>query len=158
MFFSFARYEIGEDIVLCPRPPIASGIDAADIAKRLMDYGFHAPTVAFPVVGTLMIEPTESEPKEELDRFCAAMIAIRKEIQKIIDGEYTKEDNPIIQAPHTANEVCANDWKHTYSRETAAFPIGYLHDWKFWPSVGKIDNTHGDRNLICTCPPIESYA
>ena len=86
------------------------------------------------------------------------MIAIRKEIQQIIDGEYTKEDNPIIQAPHTANEVCANDWKHTYSRETAAFPIGYLHDWKFWPSVGKIDNTHGDRNLICTCPPIESYA
>ena len=150
---------VAHEFIIDIRPTKSeSGIDAADIAKRLMDYGFHAPTVAFPVVGTLMIEPTESEPKEELDRFCAAMIAIRKEIQQIIDGEYTKEDNPIIQAPHTANEVCANDWKHTYSRETAAFPIGYLHDWKFWPSVGKIDNTHGDRNLICTCPPIESYA
>ena len=150
---------VAHEFIIDIRPTKSeSGIDAADIAKRLMDYGFHAPTVAFPVVGTLMIEPTESEPKEELDRFCAAMIAIRKEIQKIIDGEYTKEDNPIIQAPHTANEVCANEWKHTYSRETAAFPIGYLHDWKFWPSVGKIDNTHGDRNLICTCPPIESYA
>jgi glycine dehydrogenase len=150
---------VAHEFIIDIRPTkIESGIDAADIAKRLMDYGFHAPTVAFPVVGTLMIEPTESEPKEELDRFCAAMIAIRREIQQIIDGEYTKEDNPIIQAPHTSNEVCANEWKHTYSRETAAFPIAYLHDWKFWPSVGKIDNTHGDRNLICTCPPIESYA
>ena len=150
---------VAHEFIIDIRPTKAtSGIDAADIAKRLMDYGFHAPTVAFPVVGTLMIEPTESEPKEELDRFCAAMIAIRNEIQQIIDGQFTKEDNPIIQAPHTAKEVCGSEWNHAYTREIAAYPLGYLNEWKFWPSVGKIDNTHGDRNLICTCPPIESYA
>ncbi|MEZ5004641.1 MAG: aminomethyl-transferring glycine dehydrogenase [Chitinophagales bacterium] len=133
-------------------------IEVADVAKRLMDYGFHAPTVSFPVAGTLMIEPTESEPLEELDRFVDAMIAIRKEIEAIADGQYSKEDNPIINAPHTAAIVSGDQWDHCYSRQVAAFPTHYQYETKFWPYVGKIDNGHGDRNLICTCPPLEEYA
>jgi glycine dehydrogenase len=135
-----------------------TGIDAVEIAKRLMDYGYHAPTVAFPVPGTLMIEPTESESKEELDKFCEALIAIRKEMDDIKDGITTLEDNPIMNAPHTANEVIADNWNHNYSREKAAFPLEYVKQAKFWPSVAKIDNTYGDRNLVCTCLPIEAYA
>jgi glycine dehydrogenase len=134
-----------------------SGIDAVDVAKRLMDYNFHAPTVAFPVPGTLMIEPTESENKDELDRFCDAMISIRQEIQDIIDGKTTTTDNPIINAPHTMQDVVNTNWQHQYSREQAAFPLAYIKEHKFWASVAKIDNTHGDRNLICTCPPLEDY-
>jgi glycine dehydrogenase len=134
-----------------------SGIDAVDVAKRLMDYNFHAPTVAFPVPGTLMIEPTESENKDELDRFCDAMISIRQEIQDIIDGKTTTTDNPIINAPHTMQDVVNTNWQHQYSREEAAFPLAYIKEHKFWASVAKIDNTHGDRNLICTCPPLEDY-
>ena len=135
-----------------------TGIDAVDVAKRLMDYGYHAPTVAFPVPGTLMIEPTESESKEELDKFCDALLSIRSEMQAILDGKYTQQDNPIINAPHTVNEVISSEWNHAYSREDAAFPIEYTKQAKFWPSVAKIDNTYGDRNLVCTCLPIEAYA
>jgi glycine dehydrogenase len=134
-----------------------SGIDETDVAKRLMDYGFHAPTVSFPVAGTLMVEPTESEPLGELDRFCDAMIAIRGEIQAVIDGKVDPKDNVLKNAPHTAAAVAADDWAHAYSREQAAFPLPFLRTHKFWPSVGRIDNPYGDRNLFCSCPPIEDF-
>lgn len=133
------------------------GIEVVDIAKRLMDYGFHAPTVSFPVAGTLMIEPTESEPKHELDRFCDALIAIRHEITAVQNGELDKIDNPLKNAPHTASVVTANEWEHNYSRQQAAFPLPYVAAYKFWPSVGRVNDSHGDRSLICACPPIESY-
>ena len=137
----------------------ASGgaIDETDVAKRLMDYGFHAPTVSFPVAGTLMVEPTESEPKEELDRFCDAMIAIRGEIQDVIDGTSDPKDNVLKHAPHTAAAVCADDWSHAYSREQAAYPLPFVRERKFWPAVGRIDNPYGDRNLMCACPPVAAY-
>jgi glycine dehydrogenase len=131
----------------------ATGIDETDVAKRLMDYGFHAPTVSFPVAGTLMVEPTESEPREELDRFCDAMIAIRGEIQAA-----DPKDNLLKNAPHTAAAVSADEWKHGYSREQAAFPLPFVRARKFWPSVGRIDNPYGDRNLMCACPPVEAFA
>ncbi len=134
-----------------------AGVDAVEIAKRLMDYGYHAPTVAFPVPGTLMIEPTESESKEELDKFCEALISIKGEIEDILNGVTTIQDNPILNAPHIVSEVIANEWNHCYTREKAAFPLEYIKQSKFWPSVAKIDNTYGDRNLICTCLPIEAY-
>jgi glycine dehydrogenase len=133
-------------------------IDELDVAKRLMDYGFHAPTVSFPVPGTLMVEPTESEPKEELDRFCAALIAIHREIQDVIDGKADAKDNVLKNAPHTAAAVMADTWTHPYTREQAAFPLPFVRANKFWPSVGRIDNPYGDRNLVCSCPPIEAYA
>ena len=136
----------------------ASGIEEGDVAKRLMDYGFHAPTVSFPVPGTLMVEPTESEPKGELDRFCDAMIQIRREIQAIIDGTADRRDNVLKNAPHTASAVAADEWTHPYSREEAAFPLPFVRAHKHWPAVGRIDNPYGDRNLICACPPIEEYA
>jgi glycine dehydrogenase len=136
----------------------ASGIDETDVAKRLMDFGFHAPTVSFPVAGTLMVEPTESEPKGELDRFCDAMIEIRREIQAVVDGKADPKDNVLKNAPHTAAAVSSDTWTHPYSREEAAFPLPYLRTHKFWPSVGRIDNPYGDRNLMCTCPPIEAFA
>jgi glycine cleavage system P protein (glycine dehydrogenase) len=136
----------------------ASGIEEGDVAKRLMDYGFHAPTVSFPVPGTLMVEPTESESKDELDRFCEAMIAIRREIQDVIDGKADRQDNVLKNAPHTAQAVAANHWTHAYSRELAAFPLPFVRAHKYWPSVGRIDNPYGDRNLICSCPPIEAFA
>jgi glycine dehydrogenase len=136
----------------------ASGIDELDVAKRLMDYGFHAPTVSFPVAGTLMIEPTESEPKEELDRFCDALIAIRAEIQAVIDAKADPRDNVLKNAPHTAAVVAADTWPHPYSREQAAFPLPFVRAHKSWPSVGRIDNPYGDRNLMCTCPPTEAFA
>jgi glycine dehydrogenase len=134
------------------------GIDETDVAKRLMDFGFHAPTVSFPVPGTLMIEPTESEPKEELDRFCDALIAIRQEIQGIVDGAADPLDNVLKNAPHTAHVVAADEWLHPYSREQAAFPLPFVRARKFWPSVGRIDSAYGDRNLMCACPPISAYA
>ena len=133
------------------------GIEVVDIAKRLMDYGFHAPTVSFPVAGTLMVEPTESEPKHELDRFCDALIAIRGEISEVEAGSLDKVDNPLKNAPHTAAVVTGNDWDHGYSRQTAAFPLPYVAAYKFWPSVGRVNDSHGDRSLICACPPLESY-
>ena len=132
-------------------------IEAEDVAKRLMDYGFHAPTVAFPVHDSIMVEPTESEDKAELDRFCDALIAIRKEIQQVMDGHLSEQDNPLKMAPHTALEVCADVWTHAYSREQAAYPLDFLRQHKFWPAVARIDNTYGDRNVICTCPPMEAY-
>jgi glycine dehydrogenase len=134
----------------------ASGIDELDVAKRLMDYGFHAPTVSFPVAGTIMVEPTESEAKDELDRFCQAMIAIRGEIQAVIDGKADPKDNVLKNAPHTAGAI-AGDWAHPYSREQAAFPLPFVRANKHWPSVGRIDNPFGDRNLMCSCPPIAEY-
>ena len=136
----------------------SAGIKADDIAKRLMDYGFHAPTMSWPVPGTLMIEPTESEPKAELDRFCDAMIAIRAEIKAIEDGKADKADNVLKNAPHTAHVVTGDDWKHPYTREQAAWPLPYLRRHKFWPSVGRIDNAYGDRNLVCACPPMSAYS
>ncbi len=134
-----------------------SGIEVEDVAKRLMDYGFHAPTVSFPVPGTMMIEPTESESKAELDRFCDAMIAIRAEIRLVEDGKSPKDDNPLVNAPHTAAVLAAAEWKHSYSRETAVFPTEWVRAQKFWPSVARVDGAYGDRNLVCTCAPIESY-
>jgi len=134
-----------------------AGIEVDDIAKRLMDYGFHAPTVSFPVHDTMMIEPTESEPKAELDRFIDAMIAIRKEMQDIENGNLDKIDNPLKNAPHTSLAVTSDSWNHKYSREQAAFPVPSLKKNKFWPAVSRINNTYGDRNIFCTCPPIEEY-
>jgi glycine dehydrogenase len=135
----------------------ATGFDELDVAKRLMDYGFHAPTVSFPVAGTLMIEPTESEPKAELDRFCDAMIAIRREIQAVVDGTADSTDNVLKNAPHTAAMVTADDWRHPYSREQAAFPLPWVRANKIWPAVARIDNAYGDRNIMCSCPPVEAY-
>jgi glycine dehydrogenase len=136
----------------------AKGVEEGDVAKRLMDFGFHAPTVSFPVPGTLMIEPTESEPKAELDRFCDALIAIRREIEDVVTGKADAKDNVLKNAPHTAAAVSINDWSHPYSREQAAYPLPWVRASKFWPSVGRIDNPYGDRNLICICPPMEAYA
>ena len=147
-----------EMILACAAFKRDAGIEVGDIAKRLMDYGYHAPTVSFPVADTLMIEPTESESKEELDRFCSAMISIRKEIDEIISGEADKEDNVIKNAPHTAKSVLTSNWKHSYSREKAVYPLKWVQDNKFWPSVARIDNVRGDKNLICSCPPIKAYA
>ncbi len=135
-----------------------SGVTVEDVAKRLMDYGFHAPTMSWPVSGTLMIEPTESESLAELNRFCDAMISIHGEISEIIRGEADPKDNPLKNAPHPAEAICANDWNHNYSREQAAFPLPSLRQHKFWPSVGRIDNVYGDRNLVCTCDSVEAYA
>ena len=135
-----------------------SGITEQDVAKRLMDYGFHAPTVSFPVPGTLMVEPTESEPREELDRFCEAMIAIRQEVQAVVDGAVDPHDNVLKNAPHTASEVAASDWPHPYSREQAVFPLPFVRTHKFWPPISRINDAHGDRHLVCACPPIEAYA
>lgn len=135
----------------------SAGVEAEDVAKRLMDYGFHAPTLSFPVAGTLMIEPTESEDKAELDRFCDALIGIYQEIKAIEDGQADKKDNVLKNAPHTQQVICADDWSRPYTRQQAAFPLPYVQENKFWPAVSRVNNTHGDRNLICTCEPIESY-
>ena len=128
-----------------------------DVAKRLMDYGFHAPTVSFPVAGTLMIEPTESESRAELDRFCEALILIHAEIQDIVEGRQPRTNNLLKNAPHTAQVVTASEWNRPYSREQAAFPAPWVRDHKFWPSVSRIDEAYGDRHLICTCPPTDTY-
>jgi glycine dehydrogenase len=149
---------VAHELIFDLRPFKAqTGIDEQDVAKRLMDYGFHAPTVSFPVAGTLMVEPTESEPIEELDRFCEAMIAIRGEIQAVMDGRADRTDNVLKGAPHTAEETSSDTWTHSYSREQAAFPIAGLRDHKYWPPVSRIDNPYGDRNLMCVCPPVEAY-
>ncbi len=137
--------------------PLKPWVEVEDVAKRLMDYGFHAPTMSFPVPGTLMIEPTESESKEELDRFIEAMIAIRGEIGEIERGEMDGEDNPLKHAPHTAAVIAGDEWNHAYSRQRAAFPAAWVRANKFWPSVGRVDNVYGDRNLVCACLPIEAY-
>ena len=134
-----------------------AGIEVDDIAKRLMDYGFHAPTVSWPVAGTMMIEPTESESKEELDRFCEAMIAIRQEIEAVEVGKFAPDDNPLKNAPHTAEFLMTEDWNHPYSRQTAAYPAPWTREHKFWPSVGRVDNAYGDRHLVCSCEGMEAY-
>ncbi|MEZ5173590.1 MAG: aminomethyl-transferring glycine dehydrogenase [Bacteroidia bacterium] len=146
-----------EMIIDCREFKRTAGIEVADIAKRLMDYGYHAPTVSFPVAGTMMIEPTESEGLEELDRFCEAMISIRNEIAEIETGLADKLDNVLLNSPHTQSVICNDEWKHSYSRSKAAFPLNWISENKFWPSVGRVDNAYGDRNLICSCAPMESY-
>lgn len=150
---------VAHECILDIRPlKQASGITEEDIAKRLMDYGFHAPTMSFPVPGTLMIEPTESEPKEELDRFIAAMLGIRREIQEVEDGLLRAEDSPLRHAPHTQEDLLTAEWTRAYSRETAAFPSRAQRAWKYWPAVNRVDNVYGDRNFVCSCPPTEAYA
>jgi len=135
----------------------SANIDVEDVAKRLMDYGFHAPTMSWPVPGTLMIEPTESESMDELDRFCEALIEIRNEISEIENGEYSPEDNVLKNSPHTIDELISGKWIYSYSAKKAYYPLDYISDNKFWPPVGRIDNTYGDKNLVCTCPPLEEY-
>ena len=135
----------------------SSGITVDDVAKRLVDFGFHAPTMSFPVVDTLMVEPTESETKRELDRFCDAMIAIRQEIRDVEDGKVAADNNVLVNAPHTHHLLLEGDWPHPYSKEQAFFPLPGLREDKFWPPVGRVDNVYGDRNLVCSCPSIDSY-
>ncbi|MDB4662750.1 glycine dehydrogenase (aminomethyl-transferring), partial [Verrucomicrobiales bacterium] len=150
---------VAHECIIDLRPLKAdSGIDVEDVAKRLIDYGFHAPTMSWPVPGTLMIEPTESESRDELDRFCDAMISIRGEIQKVIDGDFDTEDNPLKNAPHPAENVISDSWDHKYSREEAAYPLEWVRERKFWPPITRIDNVYGDRNLVCTCAGMEEYA
>jgi glycine dehydrogenase len=149
---------VAHECILDLRPlKDSSGISVDDVAKRLIDFGFHAPTMSFPVAGTLMIEPTESESREELDRFCDAMILIREEIRAVENGTLDKDDNPLKNAPHTAAEL-VGEWTHPYSREQAVYPVASLIEGKYWPPVGRVDNVFGDRNLVCACPSIESYA
>jgi glycine dehydrogenase len=147
-----------ECIIDCRPLSDQSGITVEDIAKRLMDYGYHAPTMSWPVTGTLMIEPTESESKTELDRFCDAMVSIHGEIMAVIGGKMDAKDNPLKNAPHTSAVLCADEWPHSYTRQQAGFPLPYLRTHKFWPTVSRIDNVHGDRNLVCTCDSVEAYA
>jgi len=133
-------------------------VTVEDVAKRLMDYGFHAPTISWPVPGTMMVEPTESECKEELDRFCDALIGIHAEIEAIESGRADKQNNPLKNAPHTADMIAAENWNCGYSREQACFPAKWLHEHKFWPAVSRIDNVYGDRNLVCSCVGMEDFA
>ncbi len=149
---------VAHECILDLRPCKSAGVEVEDVAKRLMDYGFHAPTVSWPVPGTMMIEPTESEPKDELDRFCDAMIAIRAEIDAIGAGQADRKDNLLKNAPHTAEQVTADHWSHPYSREQAAYPASWTRRQKFWPAVARIDSVYGDRNLFCSCPPPEAFA
>lgn len=150
---------VAHELILDFRPfKHTANIEVEDVAKRLMDYGYHAPTVSFPVAGTLMIEPTESESKAEIDRFCDALLAIRVEIAELETGAANSDDNVLKNAPHTIYELTANDWQHAYSREKAAYPLPYLLDHKFWTPVGRINNTYGDKNVVCTCPPLDAYA
>jgi glycine dehydrogenase len=134
-----------------------AGIEVEDIAKRLMDYGFHAPTVSWPVPGTMMVEPTESESKEELDRFCDAMISIYQEVDAIAQGKFDPDNNLLKNAPHTAEVLIAGEWNRPYSREEAVYPVPWTKEYKFWPPVGRIDNAFGDRNLVCSCEGMEAY-
>jgi glycine dehydrogenase len=149
---------VAHECILDLRPITkATGVTVDDVAKRLMDYGFHAPTMSFPVAGTLMVEPTESESLRELDRFCDAMIAIRAEIDRVGDGEWAHEDSPLHHAPHTAEDLLGG-WDRVYSREIGAFPLPGLRASKYFPAVSRIDGAQGDRNLVCSCEPLEAYA
>jgi glycine dehydrogenase len=158
VLFTNARGRVAHEMIFDLRAFKSAGVDETDVAKRLMDYGFHAPTVSFPVPGTLMIEPTESEPRAELDRFCDAMIAIRAEIAEVVSGKADPKDNVLKNAPHTAAAVTDDEWSHPYSRRQAAYPLPWVQAGKIWPAVGRIDNPYGDRNLFCVCPPIEEYS
>ncbi|MDB5287071.1 MAG: hypothetical protein JWR05_2020 [Mucilaginibacter sp.] len=157
VLYTGSKGRCAHEMILDCRSFKAFGVEVTDIAKRLMDYGFHAPTVSFPVAGTVMVEPTESEPKHELDRFCDAMISIRQEIEDVEEGLSDKLDNPLKNAPHTAAVITANEWEHPYTRQKAAFPLPYVAQYKFWPSVGRVNDTYGDRTLICSCPPLTDY-
>jgi glycine dehydrogenase len=158
VLFKGKRGLVAHECIVDLRQWKSVGIEVEDVAKRLMDYGFHAPTVSWPVAGTLMIEPTESEPKHELDRFCDAMISIRAEIEAVATGKTDKQNNPLKNAPHTARQVAADKWERPYSRDQGAFPAPWTLEHKFWPSVARIDNVYGDRNLFCSCPPIEEFS
>ncbi len=149
---------VAHECIIDCRGFTAAGVQVEDIAKRLQDYGFHAPTMSWPVAGTLMIEPTESENRAEIDRFCDAMIGVAAEIAAVAAGRWPRDDNPLKNAPHTAAELSATDWPHPYGREQAAFPLPGLAAAKYWPPVKRVDNVYGDRNLVCTCAPPESYA
>jgi glycine dehydrogenase len=150
---------VAHECILDLRPlKEATGIGNDDVAKRLMDYGFHAPTMSFPVAGTLMVEPTESEDLAELERFIQAMIAIRHEADRVAAGEWPADDNPLVNAPHTAESVIAGEWEHAYSRELAVYPFAGARVDKYWPPVRRVDQAYGDRNLVCACPPIEAFA
>jgi glycine dehydrogenase len=152
-----AQGRVAHEFILDLRPfEKSAGIKPDDVAKRLMDYGFHAPTMSWPVAGTLMFEPTESESKAELDRLVDAMIAIREEIRAIEEGRADRNDNALKHAPHTA-AVLTGEWTHAYPREQAAWPAPWVREGKFWPAVGRVDNPYGDRNLVCTCPPLSDY-
>ena len=157
ILYANAKGRNAHELIIDCRDFKKSGIEVEDIAKRLIDYGFHAPTVSFPVPGTMMIEPTESEVKEELDRFCEAMISIRSEVQEVIDGIADAANNPLKNAPHSYKTLVADEWSYPYTREKAAFPADYVKDNKFWPSVSRVDNAYGDRNLMCSCLPVEEY-
>ncbi|MCA0394105.1 MAG: glycine dehydrogenase (aminomethyl-transferring), partial [Proteobacteria bacterium] len=149
---------VAHECILDLRPlEKATGVTAEDVAKRLIDFGFHAPTLSFPVAGTLMVEPTESESLHELDRFIDAMIQIRDEIRAIEDGRLDREDNPLKHAPHTANAAAASEWTHAYPRELAVFPLPVLRQQKYWPPVARVDNVHGDKNVFCACIPVDAY-
>ncbi len=159
VLYTGARGRVAHECILDLRPvKERSGVTVDDVAKRLMDFGFHAPTMSFPVAGTLMVEPTESEALSELDRFCDAMLAIADEIGRVEDGTWPAEDNPLVRSPHTAEDVTADGWDRAYGRDVAAYPVGSLRTTKYWPPVGRIDHAHGDRNLVCSCAPIEEYA
>jgi glycine dehydrogenase len=156
--YTGARDRVAHEFILDCRPFKKAGVEVDDVAKRLMDFGFHAPTMSWPVAGTLMIEPTESESRAELDRFCDALIAIREEIRAVEEGRLPVEESPLRRAPHTARAVMAAEWDRPYSRQQAAFPTGWVEMAKFWPAVARIDNTWGDRNLVCACPTVEEMA
>jgi len=157
VLYAGANNTCAHEMILDCRSFKTVGIEVSDIAKRLMDYGFHAPTVSFPVAGTLMIEPTESESLAELDRFCDAMLSIREEIAAVERGDVNKANNVLKNAPHTAKDITSDNWDRPYSRDTAVFPLEYVRANKFWPSVGRVNDSYGDRTLVCSCPPIEAY-
>jgi glycine dehydrogenase len=158
VLYAGERGLVAHECILDLRPITkATGVSVDDVAKRLIDYGFHAPTMSFPVAGTLMVEPTESEDLAELDRFCEAMIAIRQEIASVADGTWPKDDNPLANAPHTASSVTADEWEHAYPRSVAGYPAGVDRLSKYWPPVRRIDGAYGDRNLVCSCPSPEAF-
>ena len=159
VLYKNAKGRVAHECIVDPRPLKTScGVTVDDIAKRLIDYGFHAPTMSFPVPGTLMIEPTESESKAELDRFCDAMIAIRREISEIESGRWKVEASPLRHAPHTVHDIADETWARAYTRAEGCFPAGTSRSDKYWCPVGRVDNVYGDRNLVCSCPPVEDYA
>jgi glycine dehydrogenase len=158
VLYSGLNGRVGHELIFDMREfKYSCNIEVEDIAKRLMDYGFHAPTVSFPVPGTLMVEPTESESKAEIDRYCEALLSIREEIREIEQAKFSKEDNVLKHSPHTLASVVSDNWNYSYSREKAAYPLPFTREGKFWPSVRRVDNAYGDRNLVCSCLPIEEY-